>query len=114
VFASTPDHIDFLKIDIQGAELKALQGMEELLHGNRVARILLEFWPYGLVRCGSEPGEVLKLLRRHGYVLYEIAGAGKVEPVSDDELLRRFPESEESWLNIYATKTPPQEPMLRC
>jgi FkbM family methyltransferase len=111
-FASKPDHIDFLKIDIQGAELKALQGMEKMLHGNRVARILMEFWPYGLVRCGSEPGEVLKLLRRHGYSLHEITEVGKIVQVSDDELLRRFPASEENWLNVYATKKPLQEPLL--
>jgi len=112
VFATKPAGIDLLKMDIQGAELKALQGMEKLFRDNRIARILMEFWPYGLVRCGSEPGEVLMLLRRFGYSLYEATESGKLRPVSHDDLLRRFPASSENWVNLYATKGSPAESLL--
>jgi len=56
VEATTIDHyfsgrdvkIDFIKMDIQGAEFLALQGMRRILDSRRCLKMMLEFWPYGL------------------------------------------------------------------
>ena len=40
--------IDFIKMDVQGAEYFALQGMERVLRDNADVVLLIEFWPHGL------------------------------------------------------------------
>jgi len=64
--------INFVKMDIQGAEGGAVQGMFELLMKNRSMEIISEFWPIGLKRFGIEPIEYLKMLLSHGFKLYEL------------------------------------------
>ena len=62
--------IGFIKLDIQGAELKALQGMGCLLEKNEDVKLLIEFWPYGLRQCDSDPKELLDLLLGHGFQVF--------------------------------------------
>jgi FkbM family methyltransferase len=54
-----------IKIDTQGSEASILRGSrnvwEPRRHLHDVA-IITEFWPYGLVRCGSSTEEFLKLV----------------------------------------------------
>jgi FkbM family methyltransferase len=78
--------IDFIKMDIQGAEGRAIQGMPNLLDKNKTVRIITEFWPFGLKRPGFQPGEFLKLLLKHDFKLYQI-NKQKIEPLVN---LRKF------------------------
>ena len=59
--------IDFVKMDIQGAEPAALRGMERILARSPNARILLEFWPDGIRRAGEDPDAFLSHLRSLGF-----------------------------------------------
>jgi FkbM family methyltransferase len=58
--------IGMLKIDAQGAEGRILTGAREVLRRGRPT-VYLEFWPYGLRRCGSDPVEVLSVIRSCGF-----------------------------------------------
>ena len=111
-FPATSGGIDFLKMDIQGAEEKALDGMVGLLRNRRIAKILMEFWPYGLIRSGSDPERVLTLLRESGHSLYEATADGRVRPVSELELIRRFPASKQDFANVYAALVPPPQSLM--
>jgi FkbM family methyltransferase len=51
---------DLIKMDIQGAEGKALAGMPETLAG--AAAIIVEIWPNGLAQFGSSHSEILEAL----------------------------------------------------
>ena len=51
--------INFVKIDTQGSETDVLAGLYGSLHD---ARIVLEYWPYGLERCGSSLSELMTIL----------------------------------------------------
>jgi FkbM family methyltransferase len=54
-----------VKIDTQGSEVNILRGGLSAWHPNSVdhdVAIVVEFWPYGLVRCGSSADEFLDLL----------------------------------------------------
>jgi FkbM family methyltransferase len=44
--------IDFLKMDIQGAEGLALKGMTETIQRSKSIVLNIEFWPFGLERSG--------------------------------------------------------------
>ena len=58
---------DFLKVDVQGAEVKVLRGMQRMLSRGFPRIILAEFWPKGL-RCGQEAETAIdEILRGIGY-----------------------------------------------
>ena len=52
--------IDFLKMDIQGAEYDAFLGMRALLQLHSNIIILIEFWPNGLKQAGASARRFLE------------------------------------------------------
>ena len=66
------DHVDLLKMDIEGAEGCALAGLSRALARRRVHRVLLEVHPQHLRDQGSSAGEVIAGLRGHGYRAWKI------------------------------------------
>jgi FkbM family methyltransferase len=90
-FGATPPRIDFIKMDIQGAEAHAIRGMMSLLRANPQARIASEFWPQGLAAAGSSAAEYLDTLRSLGYIFREIDDrTDALRPVDRDALLTEF------------------------
>src|SRR5690606_18164169 len=47
-YFGTNQKVDFIKIDIQGFEMQAIQGMTKTLEANPNVKIISEFWGYGL------------------------------------------------------------------
>lgn len=68
---------DLIKLDVQGAECAALDGLTATLARgvDRVA-LLVELWPWGLERFGSSGHELVDLLAAHGRALFELDPAG--------------------------------------
>ncbi len=75
----------FMKIDTQGSEWLALQGMKKVLDASRECALLLEFWPYAL--RGGQPGQLLDLLLGHGFTLGKATEAPY--PMSKERILRQ-------------------------
>ncbi len=71
-FLPPGQRVDFVKMDIQGAEGMALQGMKKTLVSNPGVVILMEFWPEGLRKTGFPPEMVLSELENLGFALYRI------------------------------------------
>jgi FkbM family methyltransferase len=65
-------HVDLLKMDIEGAEFRALQGLRRRLSARTIERIILELHPDHLVRQGSSSTMVVQLLRACGYEPWRI------------------------------------------
>ena len=83
--------VDFIKMDIQGAEAKAIEGMPELLEGNKNLKIITEFWPYGLIKFGSKPESFPKLLSKNNFKPFQInENDKKLEQINVDELLKKY------------------------
>ena len=57
---------DFIKIDVEGAELGALKGMAKLLKKCEVT-ILMEFHPPSIIEYGSKPREIFDLVTSLDY-----------------------------------------------
>lgn len=66
--------LDFLKIDVQGAEARVLAGAKNILAASSRVILMTEFWPHGLTRCGSDPQEYLRLLEARGFILHHANG----------------------------------------
>jgi FkbM family methyltransferase len=78
--------VDFIKIDIQGYEYFAFQGMKEIMHQNKNLKILSEFFPYGIKQSGTNIYEFFDLLRNNGYAVY-IEKGNRYVPLLPDDLV---------------------------
>ncbi|QQS44048.1 FkbM family methyltransferase [Candidatus Roizmanbacteria bacterium] len=98
-------HLDFIKMDIQGAEGLALQGMQELLKRNDSVKIITEFWPIGLKRSGISTKTVLTFLRDLGFSLYELdENTKQLDPVNITALLKNYTAQDERYTSLFCVK----------
>ena len=80
--------VDILKMDVQGAEARVFAGMARVLRDNPDLVLLIEFWPWGLTRAGSDPARLLAQLRAAGFSIEDLDGdRGLAVPVVDDDVL---------------------------
>ena len=61
--------VDVIKIDVEGAELRALRGMTQILETRRPL-LLLELSDRSLQHQGTSSGEVVSFLGAKGYRVY--------------------------------------------
>jgi hypothetical protein len=105
-FRSYDGKIDFIKMDVQGAEGLVLKGMVKLLKMKRCKKIYTEFWPIGLKRSGIEAKEFLDLLIKHDFELYHVnEDEKKIEPVHISRLLEMYSAEKENFTNLYCIKS---------
>jgi len=65
--------VDFIKIDIQGFEYFAFQGMKEIFKQNKDLKIIAELYPYGLNNSGIKVDEFVSFLRNSNFYIYKMA-----------------------------------------
>jgi FkbM family methyltransferase len=73
-FAQTlsDDHIDFIKIDVEGAELEVLRAGSTMLQDKRVLGIKTEFWWDPILRGQPSFAELDMFLRANGFYLFDL------------------------------------------
>ena len=90
--------VDLIKIDIQGYELHALRGANRVLADNPNAKLVLEFWPYGLKQAGANWIELIDNLKSKNMAVHQVTKHGLVtfrpESVS---------ESPDWYVNVFAS-----------
>lgn len=98
--------INFIKLDIEGAEAVAMEGMSRLLQANKDIKVITEFAPVSIKEFGAEPERYLKnVLLNHGFKLYEInENKNKIEPVTIDRLLKVYTPKNELFTNLLCIK----------
>lgn len=103
-----PVPVDLLKMDVQGFEYHALQGMRATIASSPGLTIFTEFWPEGLCRAGSDAGEFLRLLRSLDLEIFYINEyANRLDLADDDELLARYAPAIGSHTNLLCRRRPP-------
>ena len=90
--------VHLIKMDIEGAELLALRGADELLSKNNSPAIVLELADLNTSGFGYEACEILDYLKNMGYHLYPLDRKGHIH--SQTKLTTGFIESQ----NIVAIK----------
>lgn len=66
------DKINFVKIDVEGAELKVMNGMKHILQESKKLKIFTEFMFHHLRQCGSEPKDLVDLLLDEGFEIHYV------------------------------------------
>lgn len=96
--------VDFIKIDIQGAEGLAMKGMENVLRNNPHIQIFAEFWPLGISRTVESPEAFLSTLKENGFQIFEINRTScNLVPVTDIDSFTSSLRGRE-FANLYCTK----------
>lgn len=99
------EQVNFVKIDIQGYEQKAIAGFQKTLARSQNVILMSEFWPKGLREAGGDARGYLEMLAGLGFRLYELRERprGKVTPLDNWEaLIARLPERK--YTNIIGVK----------
>lgn len=78
------EKINFIKIDIEGAEYHAIQGMQNLLNRNRDVKLLTEFSPAASLENGIDSSDYVKILVDLGFNIYSIGE--NIELINIDKL----------------------------
>lgn len=81
--------VDFIKMDIQGAELLALEGAMKIIARCKPL-LIIEYWPYGIVQLGRKPDELFAILEKMKYKIMLINQSnGKLESINKKNLLAK-------------------------
>jgi FkbM family methyltransferase len=104
-FRNRDRRVDFIKIDIQGGEPRALKGAQGMIAANPFLKLICEFWPAGLKTAGFDPQDLLAELRRLGFCVMEIDDErGRLLPARPKRLLEELPSARPDHTNLYCIK----------
>ena len=78
--------VDVLKVDVEGAEVRAFAGLARTLQANRDVTVMFEWSPEQLTQMGDRPSDLLDALREHGFSFRLLEA--DLAPVDPDELLQ--------------------------
>ncbi len=99
--------IDFIKMDIQGWEPAAIEGMKELLVANHHLVLVTEFWPQGMVAAGHDPGTFISSLVELGFKIFQCdENRSSICPVDIDEIVRVHDAESGSGTNLICCRVP--------
>lgn len=85
---SPNERVDVVKIDVEGAELEVLAGMDRIIKDNPDLAVIAEFGPSHLKRAGIDPLSWFQAFEAHGLIAYVIDElSGICRRVQADELL---------------------------
>jgi hypothetical protein len=80
-------------IDAQGFDHRIIEGMRRVI-GESHPRLLIEFWPVGIVNAGDDPDEVLERYRQLGYGLMMLPDV-EATALSAAEIVSKHPEGKD-------------------
>ena len=103
-FKGETTDIDLIKMDIEGAEVRAIQGMSTLLEKSANIKLFTEFSPAALSQSGSSPEEYLELLVQFGFALHFLdEERATIQAASAGDILK-FTAGQEAPANLFCTK----------
>jgi len=104
-FRDLNEQINFIKMDIQGAEIDALNGMSSLLKKMNDVKILIEFEPRRLKNFVNDTSKLLEILEEFDFKLFEIDdNIKKIIPVDSQKIIKKYPADKEVYTNLLCTK----------
>ena len=97
--------VTFIKMDIQGFEYTALQGMKRTLQQNKEhLKMLMELWPAGLKKAGASALQLFDFLSQSGYDLYLIEKK-KMSLLTRKQLVEKNDLPDNIYFNVFVKKS---------
>jgi FkbM family methyltransferase len=97
------EKVNVIKMDVQGAECLALQGMQGLLSRSPNVCIFCEFWLEGIQKSGCDPKQFMVILENLGLHVYQIHESQReIRLIPKDSLFHSAPRE----LNLLMTRDP--------
>ena len=97
-------HIDIIKIDIEGGEAKALEGMKNLLKNTQGLKLITEVSSDSLRSANTTLEAFLKQLHSYGFNIFEILERGQVRKLSKDDFIKNISLPAKNAINLLAAK----------
>ena len=98
--------VDFIKIDVEGAEYFAFKGMQSVLRKNKGLMMITEMVPLFLKNLHIRPESFVGLLRQHGLHLYLINEEKKqLLPFEPEKALKSYNPDRKVNLNLFCSKS---------
>lgn len=96
--------VHIMKMDIEGAEKDALEGMAELSRRNPSLKLVVEFSPPNLQAAGTSPEELFQVLRDLGFTRVAIIGRSLIPVGEPQDILRQPPQVQNVYGNLLCEK----------
>jgi len=104
-FSGFMEKINFIKMDIQGAETDSIIGMSSLLGKMTDVKIMIEFAPKKLKNFGHNPIELLNILTENDFKLFEINDdKKKIIPTNSQVLIKKYPPDMRKYTNLLLSR----------
>lgn len=101
------EEIDLIKIDVEGYELKALKGLQNMLKSQKISHLFIEIVEKHLNNAGTSAKEICDYLESHNYKAFSVK-SGELQPYQpgSDESLVYFAASDKEMF------TTPEEELM--
>ena len=97
--------INFIKMNIQGSEIAAIEGMKNIITKQKQLKILFEFTPYLHKLFGTEPRELLELFGDLNFKLYSLDRKKRsIHPSNIIDLLTKYTPKKENTAHLLCVK----------
>jgi len=96
-------HVDLVKMDVEGSEVRAVGGMANLLSRADAPAVYYESNGHCLHKFQHTCSDLRRLFARFGYANYRLVEGRRFRPVGTDDI------QPESCIDYFATKTPPTD-----
>lgn len=83
------EHIDLLKIDVEGAEYQVLKGASRMLREKRIQCVIFEFGQTTF-DMGNDPSKLTQLIARNGYKLRNLIKGAPIFPGGESAATAQF------------------------
>jgi FkbM family methyltransferase len=94
-----------VKIDVEGAEIEVLDGMQRILQGNPQLTIFAEWFPAGMRSAGRDPLELPEYIRHCGFSSIQVIDDHSEKIMSVDQVSKMLSSLPNHWYgNLYARK----------
>lgn len=106
-FMEGKGEVNFIKIDVEGAEMLALMGMDRVLRENKDIKLVIEFFPLLIEKMGNSPREFIdRLIKSYGFSMYVIPGdynatSDKMEKINNADDAMTFIKDKEDHINLF-------------
>lgn len=104
-FGKNLPRISVIKMDIEGGEYRAVEGMDRLLRRNKRVILFTEFSPFAIKKSKKSPHGFLNLLKSYGFKVYSIdEHRNLLTPVEVETFLSSCPTDRDWHINLLAVK----------